>query len=101
MRRTAWRVRKKVNSQIVCMKKQYDKKIFDPEFTIGERVYVKINCPAHKFAPRWKGPFSITEVLSPYLYVVQTGRKASVVSVAKLKPLCRRKNRGEDQPGPP
>eukprot|EP00116_Pleurobrachia_bachei_P000854 sb/3461116/ len=90
LRRTAWKVRKKVNSQIASMKRQYDKKIWDPEFTIGERVYVKINCPVHKFAPRWKGPFSIREVISPYLYTVQTGRKTSVVSVAKLKPLQRR-----------
>ena len=90
LRRTAWKVRKKVNSQIACMKRQYDKKIWDPEFSIGEQVYVKINCPVHKFAPRWKGPFSIREIMSPYLYVVQTGRKSSIVSVAKLKPLNRR-----------
>ena len=91
-----WKVRQNVNKDFAYAKKQHDKKINDPELSVGDEVMVRIPCPEHKFSPRFIGPVPVKEVISPYLYRLEIQGTDRVVAVHKLK-LFRRKNRGNAQ----
>ena len=58
-RRATWKIKRNINNQITYRRKQCEKKLFDPEFAVGEQIDVKNICPVYncKLAPRLKGPF--------------------------------------------
>eukprot|EP00116_Pleurobrachia_bachei_P002381 sb/3462643/ len=80
-----WKVRQNVNKDFGYAKKQQDKRLNDPELSIGDEVMIRIPCPDHKFSPKYIGPIRIKEVISPYLYRIHHDGKDKVVAVSKLK----------------
>lgn len=82
------RVRKNMETDWGYAKKSYDKKCYDPGYSVGDQVFVKINCPAHKFSARWFGPVAVKRVMNPYLYVIKMSeneKEDKVVNISKLK----------------
>lgn len=72
-------------------KKYYDLKTSDPEFRIGDRVWMYENKSyggSRKLGKPWEGPYTITKQLSDVVYCVKRGphAKTRVVNVNKLKP---------------
>ena len=80
------RVRKNMETDWGYAKKEYDKKCYDPGYSVGDQVFVKINCPKHKFGARWFGPVAVKRVMNPYLYVIEMSRtEDKVINISKLK----------------
>eukprot|EP00116_Pleurobrachia_bachei_P000733 sb/3460995/ len=99
LQRITRRVRQNMETDIRHAKTQYDKHIMDPSFEVGDSVFQLINCPTHKFGPRWTGPFQIRKVLSPQLYVIsQPGDKEKIVNISKLKVFNPRPDTTERRP---
>ena len=73
----------------------YNKSAKGNFFEPGDYVYVLINCPSHKFGPRWIGPKKILRVLNEgHTYVVDWNINKvaeKVVSFVKLKRYVRNK----------
>ena len=47
-----------------------------------------MNCPAHKFSIRWRGPFKVQKALSNHLYVVLINNDVNqekVINISKMK----------------
>ena len=86
LRQIAAKVRKNAGRDISYAKKEYDKKLYEPEYKLGDQVYIHIACPKHKYAARWKGPFLVTKILSPYLYKVRiSAKEEKVFNISKMK----------------
>eukprot|EP00116_Pleurobrachia_bachei_P000279 sb/3460541/ len=59
LRTIARRVRKNMEVDWGYAKRQYDKRAYNPGYSVGDKVFVRINCPVHKYGPRWSGPFEL------------------------------------------
>ena len=72
-------------------KQNYDKTHRDISFQVGELVM--LHTPqtqvgmTTKFLPRWNGPYTITAIISPVNYRIESmcGRKNLVVHVQRMK----------------
>ena len=70
-------------------KKEYDMKLNQHHYDTGDLVYevnsaTKVGC-SQKLEKIWNGPFLITKVLSPILYVIQGRRRSKVVHHDRIK----------------
>ena len=63
----------------------YNKNLHGPYFQQGDWVYTLIECPSHKFAKRWQGPYQVTKGIDDHLYVVDLGSRDKLVNISKLK----------------
>ena len=88
------------------MKRDYDVKVHCREFQEGDRVYILDTATkkgkARKLCPPWKGPATITNKLSPYLYRVLYRNSKFVVNHDRLKkctdgPSARARQRETDR----
>lgn len=66
-------------------KKDYDTRISENRYTLGQLVY-RFNDVPKKLEKRWLGPFIITELLGPVLYQLKGKNSVYVVHHDKLKP---------------
>ena len=74
-----------------CYAQRYhDKNVKGPFFEEGEEAFVLINCPKHKFGPRWVGPYKISRKINDHLYCLDLpdGEK-KVFNIGKLKRYVR------------
>jgi hypothetical protein len=64
----------------------YNRNLRGPYFNEDDWCFTLINCPKHKFAERWKGPYRICKKISDHLYVLEleNGRD-KVFNISKLK----------------
>jgi transposase InsO family protein len=64
----------------------YNKNLKGPYFEEHEWCFTLVNCPTHKFAERWVGPYKICKKISDHLYVIELENgKEKVVNISKLK----------------
>jgi transposase InsO family protein len=87
--------RKTLMTSTKRMKKNYDLKILEKSYEVGDAVYLldtsteKGKCK--KLSPPWKGPAVICEKISSYLFRVKLRNSVFVVNHDRLKP-CRDKS---------
>ena len=76
-----------------CYSQRYcDKNLKGPYFEEGEEVFILIQCPKHKFGPRWVGPYKIQKKISDHLYsVLLPNGEQKVYNIRKLKKYIRNK----------
>ena len=72
--------------------RSYNKKLHGSTLQQGDWVYSLIECPTHKFAKRWQGPFQITKRIDDHLYVVDLGSRDKLMNVSKLKKYVKSKH---------
>ena len=65
------RVRIHTEADFCYAQKYHDKNLKGPYFDEGDEVFVLIQCPKHKFGPRWRGPFKITRKINDHLYCIE------------------------------
>ena len=80
----------RINSELdfKYSEKSYNSKVKGPFFKEGQYCYVLVNCPAHKFSIRWRGPFKVQKALSDHLYVVLINNDVNqekVINISKMK----------------
>eukprot|EP00116_Pleurobrachia_bachei_P000848 sb/3461110/ len=86
LRILAAKVRKNAARDIAYAAREYNKAIYEPAYKEGEEVYIHIACPTHKYSARWRGPFPVTRVISPYLYLIRiSSKEEKVFNISKLK----------------
>ncbi|VDH94350.1 Hypothetical predicted protein [Mytilus galloprovincialis] len=72
------------------MKRDYDVRILEREYKIGDLVYVldtaKIKGRAKKLDPPWKGPGLVCEKLSSYVYKIKLQKSVLTINHDRLKP---------------
>ena len=91
LRILASKVRKNAARDIAYAAREYNKALYEPSYKEGEQVYIHIACPTHKFAARWRGPFLVSKVISPYLYMVRiSSQEEKVFNISKLKKSTKR-----------
>ena len=70
--------------------KYHDKNIKGPFFEQGEEAFVLINCPKHKFGPRWAGPYKISRKINDHLYCLDLPNdEKRIFNIGKLKRYVR------------
>ena len=70
----------------------YNKNLHGPYLEEDDWCFTLINCPKHKFAERWQGPYRICKKISDHLYVVELDNgKEKVVNISKLKKYTKSK----------
>ncbi|KAL5247030.1 hypothetical protein ACHWQZ_G019036 [Mnemiopsis leidyi] len=80
------KVRKQSRTDFIYAAKQHDRNLHGPYFKEGDLCFVLIQCPKHKFDPKFHGPFRISKVINDHLYVVDLGKGVEkVVNISKLK----------------
>ena len=86
MKSISLQVRKNADTDFMYAKKFHDRNLHGPYFKAGDFCYVLIDCPSHKFAPRWRGPFVIKEAINDHIYRVtlQPGQD-KIINISKLK----------------
>ena len=63
-----------------------NRNLHGPFFKPGDLTFVMVQCPKHKFAPRWQGPFKVAKKVNDHVYVVELTDGTQVVkSLTKLK----------------
>ena len=86
MKRTIKKVRENAELDYMYAKNYHDRNILGPFFKENDLCYVLINCPTHKFAPRWRGPFRVTEVVNDHLYKVHISPgQSKITNISKMK----------------
>ena len=86
LKRIIWKVRKQSQKDFGYAAKQHDRNLHGPYFKEGDHCFVLVQCPRHKFEPRFRGPFRITKVINDHLYVVDLGQGVEkVVNICKMK----------------
>ncbi|KAL5265293.1 hypothetical protein ACHWQZ_G006134 [Mnemiopsis leidyi] len=86
MKRVIRKVRENSEIDFSYAQKQYDRNIHGPYFKKGDYCFVLIQCPTHKFAPRFRGPFEVKKVINDHLYVVEFGPGVEkVTNISKMK----------------
>ena len=93
------KVREAADREHLYADRQYNKNIFGPYFKEGDKAYVLIQCPTHKFGPRWTGPFTVAKRINDHLYVLDIAGMERVVNISKMKPFTI--NKYVDQTIPP
>lgn len=86
LKRIMYKVREQSRADFMYASKQHDRNLHGPYFKMGDLCFVLVQCPHHKFAPRFRGPFRITKVINDHLYVVDFGQ-----GVEKVTNLCKMK----------
>ena len=86
MKSISLQVRKNADTDFMYAKNFHDRNLHGPYFKAGDLCYVLIDCPSHKFAPRWRGPFIIKEAINDHIYRVnlQQGQD-KIINISKLK----------------
>ena len=80
------KVRSNVQQSLKYTTKAYNKNIHGPYFKEGEYCMVLINCPKHKFGPKWVGPKLVLRRISDHLYVLRWKEgQEKVTNITKLK----------------
>ena len=64
---------------------EYDKKIKGPYFNEGDSCFILVNCPKHKYADKWVGPFVILSKINDHNYVIKVNGEEKVVNISKMK----------------
>ena len=86
------RVRRNAKADFCYSQRYHDKNLKGPYFEEGEEVFILIQCPSHKFGPRWVGPYKITRKISDHLYVITLpGGEEKTYNIGKLKKYVRNK----------
>ena len=85
------KVREAAGREHLYADRQYNKNIFGPYFNEGDKAYVLIQCPTHKFGPRWTGPFTVAKRINDHLYVFDIAGMEKVVNISKMKPFSMNK----------
>ena len=62
------KVRVQAERDFCYAQRYHDKHVKGPFFEEGEEAFVLINCPKHKFGPRWVGPYKISRKINDHLY---------------------------------
>ena len=75
-------------------KKDYDLKVLERKYNVGDVVYV-INSSSkvgqsNKLKPIWKGPYLLIKVISPVLFRIKGHKREVVVHHDRLKPCMDR-----------
>ena len=88
-------VRENLQSTQERQKRDYDLRTNQRSYEVGD-VVLKIDSAtkigqSSKLKPPWKGPFIISEVISPVLYKVRDRKKESVIHHDRLK-ICKDRN---------
>ena len=87
--------RSKLKTTQAKMKKDYDLKILEKQYKVGDYVYVldtaKVKGKNPKLQPSWKGPGIILVVLTPYVYKMKMKGKTINVHHDRLRP-CQDRN---------
>ncbi|VDI12063.1 Hypothetical predicted protein [Mytilus galloprovincialis] len=83
-------VRENIQSAQFRQKRDYDTKLFQRTYDVGDAVYridsaTKVG-ESKKLRSPWQGPYLVIKVISPVLYRIQKRKKALVVHHDKLKP---------------
>jgi hypothetical protein len=84
------KVRIQAERDFCYAQKYHDKNLKGPFFEQGEEAFVLINCPSHKFGPRWVGPYKISRKINDHLYCLDlpNGEK-KIFNICKLKRYVR------------
>jgi hypothetical protein len=84
------KVRIQAERDFCYAQKYHDKNLKGPFFEQGEEAFVLINCPTHKFGPRWVGPYKISRKINDHLYCLDlpNGEK-KIFNICKLKRYVR------------
>ena len=80
------KVRENSETDFRYAKNFHDRNLMGPFFKVADLCYLLINCPAHKFGSKWRGPFVITGVINDHLYrVLIAPNKEKVINISKMK----------------
>jgi hypothetical protein len=84
------KVRMHAEADFCYAQKYHDKNLKGPYFDVGDEVFVLIQCPKHKFGPRWTGPFKICRKINDHLYCLEMPNdERKNVNIGKLKKYMR------------
>jgi hypothetical protein len=88
------RAREKLRTSQQRQKQDYDLRILETQYQIGDLVYLlgsstKIG-QSSKLNPIWKGPYVITKAFSPMVYQITGQKRSEVVHHDRLKPCSDR-----------
>eukprot|EP00116_Pleurobrachia_bachei_P003391 sb/3463653/ len=64
---------------------EYDKNVRGPYFNEGDTCFILVNCPKHKYADKWIGPFVIHRKINDHNYVIKINGEEKVVNISKMK----------------
>ena len=73
-------------------KLQYDKHAKPKSLKVGSNVLLLLPVKKNKLLLQWKGPYKVTEKMSPVNYRIQIGKKIKNFHVNMLKPYLERTN---------
>ena len=79
------KVRENAQTDFMYSQRFHDKNLHGPYFKQGEKCYIFIECPSHKFAKRWRGPYTVIKAISDHVYVVQLPDSEKVCNISKMK----------------
>ena len=86
MKRIIRRVRESADVDFMYAQRQHDRNLHGPYFKENDFCFVLVQCPKHKFAPRFRGPCRVKKVLNDHLYVVEYGPGLEkVTNISKMK----------------
>ncbi len=84
------RVRMHADADFCYAQRYHDKNLKGPYFEEGDEVFVLIQCPSHKFGPKFVGPYKISEKISEHLYRIALPNGEFVIkNIGKLKKYVR------------
>ena len=80
------KVRENAEQDFKYSQKFHDKNLHGPYFKAGDYCFILIQCPSHKFSPKWRGPYRVTKTISSHLCVVQiSDTEEKVCNISKMK----------------
>ncbi|KAL5250482.1 hypothetical protein ACHWQZ_G016276 [Mnemiopsis leidyi] len=86
IKRVIRKVRENSELDFRYAQKHHDRNLHGPYFKQGDYCFVLVQCPKHKFAPRFRGPFEVKKVVNDHLYVVEYGPGVEkVTNICKMK----------------
>ena len=77
--------RENLEKSKIASKKGYDSYINPKTFAVGEKVMIKDQARKGKFSPIWKGPYTVTKVMSKTNTVIRIKNKDKVLHNNLLK----------------
>jgi transposase InsO family protein len=82
--------RKKLETSLTNMKRDYDVKVFEKQYKVGDPVYIldtaTIKGKCRKLMSPWKGPGVISKKITPYVYQVKLRNSVIVINHDRIKP---------------
>ena len=89
MKTSIRRVRENAELDYRYAKNHHDRNLHGPYFKENDLCYMLIQCPKHKYSPRWRGPLRVIRPLienNKHLYVIEIAPSVhKVVNISKLK----------------